>query len=43
MGVHNTYLHFVEMLSWMQCHPHLSMSLSLQVGIMSQLLVLGLF
>ena len=41
MGVHNTCLHFVGMLSWMQYHPRLS--LSLQVGTMSQLLVLGLF
>ena len=41
MVVHNTCLHFAETLSWMQCHPH--MSLSLQVGIMSKLLVLELF
>ena len=42
MGVRSTYPHFVEeRLSYLQCLPHLS--LSLQVGTRSQLLVLGLF
>ena len=40
MGVRSTYLHFVEeRLSCMQCLPRLS--LSLQVGTVFQLLLLG--
>ena len=41
MGVHNTCLHFAGRLNWMQCLPCLSQNL--QVEIVFQLLVLGLF
>ena len=41
MGARNTCLYFAGRLSWIQYLPRLS--LSLQVGTMSQLLVLGLF
>ena len=41
MGVHNTYLRFVERLSWMQCL--LLLSQNMQVDTVFQLPILGPF